>query len=245
MRQWGVLRSLLTYYAIPGRLRQLRRFYAPFVRPGDLCFDVGAHVGNHIWAWRQLGARVVAVEPQPHLMGWLRRLYGRSPHVHLLPIALGGQSGQQTLYVSQKYPTVATLSADWLTAVQQDPSFARVDWETAVTVPVTTLDELIGQYGRPTFCKIDVEGYEAHVLQGLSHPLPALSFEYIPAALDVAHECLTLLAQLGDYEFNWSVGETHRWQSPRWLSAADVAAQLARQKGSGDVYGRNREEMRD
>nr|HMT20580.1 hypothetical protein [Promineifilum sp.] len=63
-RQAGVLRSLAIYYA-PGRVRRLTHFYTPFIRPDDLCFDVGAHVGNRIAAWRRLGARVVAVEPQP------------------------------------------------------------------------------------------------------------------------------------------------------------------------------------
>jgi FkbM family methyltransferase len=237
-QQWGIGRSLLTYYTVPGRLRQLTRFYAQFIQPGDVCFDVGAHVGNRLWAWSRLGALIVAVEPQPHLLDLLRRLYGRSSHIHLLPVALGAQPGQQALYVSRRHPTVSTLSAEWITAVRQDASFANVDWDTAVSVPVVTLDELIARYGRPAFCKIDVEGYEAQVLRGLSQPLPALSFEYLPAALGVAHECLGLLARLGDYEFNWSVGETHRWQSPRWLSAGEMGEQLVKQGKSGDVYGR-------
>lgn len=239
----GFLRSLLIYYAVPGRLRQIQRFYAPFIRPGDLCFDVGAHVGNRVWAWRRLGARVVAIEPQPALMRWLRLVYGRSPHVHLLPIALAGQPGEQTLYISRRHPTVTTLSPEWITAVQQDASFARVQWETAVTVPVSTLDALIAEYGLPAFCKIDVEGYEAEVLRGLSQPLPALSFEYVPAALDVAHACLEQLARLGTYEFNWSEGESHRWQSARWLPAAEMEKQLAHLEqiaSSGDIYGRLR-----
>lgn len=244
MNKWaqrrGVWRSLLMYYGVPGRLGQLSRFYAPFIRPGDVCFDVGAHVGNRIWAWRRLGAQVVAIEPQPHLMAWLRRFYGRSPHVHLLPLALAAQPGQQSLYISQKYPTVSTLSADWITAVQRDAAFGGVEWDTAVSVPVTTLDALIGQYGRPAFCKIDVEGYEAEVLRGLSEPLTALSFEYLPATIGVAQECLRLLAGLGCYEFNWSVGETHRWQSERWLSAGEMAGRLVAQSQSGDVYGRLR-----
>ena len=35
--------------------------------PGDLVFDIGAHVGDRVAAFRRLGARVVAVEPQPAL----------------------------------------------------------------------------------------------------------------------------------------------------------------------------------
>lgn len=239
--QAGVARSLLTYYAIPGRQRQLFRFYAQFIQPGDLCFDVGAHVGNRLWAWSRLGAKIVAVEPQPHLMRWLRRFYGRNSRIHLLPVALGAEPGRQTLHVSRRHPTVSTLSAEWITAVQQDASFAGVAWETAVSVPVMTLDELIAHYGRPAFCKIDVEGYEAQVLRGLSQPLPALSFEYLPAVMDVARDCVAQLACLGRYEFNWSAGETHRWQSDRWLPAAAMSerlSELAGQSKSGDVYGR-------
>ena len=39
--------------------------YARFLRAGDLAFDIGAHVGDRISSFRRLGARVVALEPQP------------------------------------------------------------------------------------------------------------------------------------------------------------------------------------
>lgn len=63
-RAFGMARSLAMYYGIPFRAARLRRFYGQFVRPGDLCFDVGAHAGNRVRAWRALGARVLAIEPQ-------------------------------------------------------------------------------------------------------------------------------------------------------------------------------------
>src|ERR1700691_2125052 len=50
----------------------LRRFqddvalYAPFISPGDLCFDVGANIGEKTEVFLALGARVVAFEPQPY-----------------------------------------------------------------------------------------------------------------------------------------------------------------------------------
>lgn len=237
--QVGVLRSLLIYYAIPGRRRRMRRFYRQFVQPGDLCFDIGAHLGNHIRAWLDLGARVVAVEPQQHLLTWLERFYGRHPQVTLLPQAVGAAEGTAALYISQRTPTVSTLSASWMKLVGQDRSFADVVWETAVPVPVTTLDRLIEQYGRPAFTKIDVEGYELEVLQGLSQPLPALSFEYIAAVKEMTLSCLERLEQLGNYEFNYSTGESYRLVLPDWVDvakAAGVLSQLA--EGSGDVYGR-------
>ena len=105
----------------------------------------------------------------------------------------------------------------------------------------TTLDALIAAHGRPALCKIDVEGFEAEVLRGLSQPLPLVSFEYLPAAITVAYACLARLAALGEYEFNWFVGESHRWASPTWLDAGAMAAQLdtlAAGRASGDIFAR-------
>jgi FkbM family methyltransferase len=236
----GLARSLLMYYAIPWRPRQMRRLYGRFIRPGDLCFDVGAHVGNRLRVWRQLGARVVAIEPQPVLFDVLQRLYGRSPHITLLDQAVGAEPGEATLHISQRTPTVSTLSASWMQAVQRDGSFAGVAWESAVTVPVVTLDELVGRYGRPAFCKIDVEGFELEVLRGLSTPLPALSFEVIPAAREVALGCVDRLEALGGYRYSYAPGETHRL-SANWLSADEMRRFLQQQSpqdGSGDIYAR-------
>lgn len=235
----GLARSLLMYYAIPWRPREMRRLYGRFIQPGDLCFDVGAHVGNRLRIWRQLGARVLAIEPQPMLFGVLQSVYGRSPQITLLDQAVGAAPGQATLHISQRTPTVSTLSPAWMQAVQQDASFAGVAWDKAVTVPVTTLDALIAQYGRPAFCKIDVEGFELEVLRGLSTAVPALSFEVIPAALDVALGCVERLQALGAYRYNYTPGETHRFQASQWLAPAEIRQflqQRAVHDGSGDVY---------
>lgn len=206
-----------------------------------MVFDVGAHVGSRVRTMRALGARVVAIEPQPLLARWLHLVYGRDPHVAILPAAVGQAETESRLFVSSRTPTVSTLSQSWMDAVGRVPSFTAVRWDTAVPIKVTTLDALIATYGRPAFCKIDVEGYETAVLQGLSQPLPALSFEYIPAVKERAVACVRRLSELGLYRFNWSPGETHKLQSPHWLTAAEVTAVLqgmAQQDRSGDVYAR-------
>lgn len=237
----GMARSLLMYYAVPGRQRAMRRLYGQFLQPGDVGFDIGAHAGSRLRVWRGLGAAVVAVEPQPAFFRLLQWLYGRSADITLLPVAIGDQPGEATMYISSRTPTVTTLSQEWMTAVQEDPSFAGVDWDTVVTIPVTTLDELIAEYGRPAFCKIDVEGYEPVVLAGLSQPIAALSFEYIPAAMAGTLACIARLGELGDYRYNWSPGERHQLQAASWLDAGEITAvlqALTPADGSGDVYAR-------
>ena len=240
-RRWGRWRSLLIYHAIPWRRRQLTRFYAQFIRPGDLCFDIGAHVGSRLRAWTPLGARIIAVEPQPDCMAFLRRRFGHESRITLVEQAVGAAPGVAELLVSSRTPTVTTLSPAWIEAVRSDPGFAGVRWDQRLPVTVTTLDDLIARYGVPAFCKIDVEGYELEALKGLSQPIPVLSFEYLPAWIAAAQACVAHLGMLELYAFNWSVGEAQRLQSRQWLTGEAIQEQLSRLASggsSGDLYAR-------
>ena len=237
----GFAFSFLIYYGLPFHQRALTQIYAPFIRPGDLCFDVGAHLGDRLRAWSRLGARVVALEPHPDMMHWLRRWYGQKKNIVLLEQAVSAHAGTATLWISRLTPSISTISQEWLTAVRHNPRFARARWDEQKSVPVTTLDVLIEKYSKPAFCKIDVEGAELDVLQGLSQPLPALSFEYIPAVIGTALGCIERLRQLGIYEYNWRVSEFPWLRSPVWLPPQEMAAQLRHMppdSNSGDVYAR-------
>jgi FkbM family methyltransferase len=237
----GFARSLAIYHGRPWRTRALCRHYASFLGPGDLAFDVGAHVGNHTRCFAGLGARVIAIEPQAAFAAWLRRLFRGKAQVTVVECALAAAPGMVELHGSPRTPTVATVSPRWIETVRASDGFERVRWGDPVPVPATTLDALIARFGLPRFCKIDVEGYEAEVLRGLSRPVPALSFEYVPAAVDVARGAAGLLTGLGDYRFNPTVGERRRfvWRKWRPLDALD-AWLAARQtdEPSGDIYAR-------
>lgn len=240
-RTVGLARSLVIYYGQPWRLWGLRRRYREFLRPGDLAFDIGAHVGNRTRCFRGLGARVVAVEPQPDFAAWLHWQFRSDPGVTVVAAALGATPGKATLHISWWTPTVTTLSRGWTEQVRQEPGFAGVAWPGRCEVSVTTLDDLIARHGRPRFCKLDVEGSEAQALRGLSSPIPALSLEYLPAAIEVALEAVERLAELGTYRFNVTQGERLRWLWPDWRGARATVSWLGRrepEEPSGDVWAR-------
>ena len=238
-RALGLLRSLVVYWR-PGRQPGLRRLYAPFVGPGDLVFDVGAHVGDRTAAFAGLGARVVALEPQPHLARWLRRMVGGRPGVTVLEEAVGAEAGVAELAVSESNPTVSTLAHGWRERIgQANPTFRDVRWEASVEVPVTTLAALVAAHGEPRFCKIDVEGHEAAVLAGLDRPLEALSVEFVAGSLEVAAACVRRLEELGAYRYNAVAGEGRRFLFTEWMDAPGALAWLdagAGDASSGDLY---------
>ncbi len=236
---WGLLRSLILYWR-PGRQRRLRHLYRPFVGSGDLVFDVGAHLGDRSVALAALGARVIAIEPQPRAARWLRWLVRSSDRITVRTEAVGRMAGSGELAISRRTPAVSTLASGWRSRLPEaNRSFRKVRWDDTVTVAVTTLDVLIRTYGEPRFCKIDVEGHEADVLAGLSRPVASLSFEFVSGALDVAVDCVRQLDRLGRYEFNAIAGEQRRYLFDTWRTGDSVVEWLTAGGGgisSGDLY---------
>ena len=237
----GVLRSLRIYYGDRRRRLAMDRLYAAFVRPGDLVFDVGAHVGDRVAAFRRLGARVVAVEPQPALVATLRLLFGRDANVTIEAMALGRTPGSVTLKLNLDNPTVSTASEAFIRAAEGAPGWLGQTWTRDVDVPMTTFDHLIARHGVPVFAKIDVEGYEAETLAGLTQPLAALSFEFTTIQREVAAECLTRCRALGASRYNAALGESQQLVHEDWVGAAEIGrwlAELPAEANSGDIYAR-------
>jgi FkbM family methyltransferase len=235
----GVVRSLQIYYGSTARRAAMDRLYGQFVRPGDLVFDVGAHVGDRIGAFRRLGARVVAVEPQPALVSTLKLIYGRDRAVAIEPVAVGAATGTIDLKLNVDNPTVSTASEEFLRAAEGAVGWEGQAWTRTIRVPLVTLDALSARHGVPAFIKIDVEGFEAQALAGLTRPPPALSFEFTTIQRDVAATCLKRCAALGYTRFNAMLGESHALVHPEWVSAEEIAAwldALPQRANSGDIY---------
>jgi FkbM family methyltransferase len=237
----GVVRSLSIYYGNRERRAAMERLYRRFVNPGDLVFDVGAHVGDRVAAFRRLGARVVAVEPQPALRTTLKLLRGWDRGIVIEPVALGRADGAAELRINLDNPTVSTASPDFVRAAAGASGWEGQAWTTTVTVPMTTLDALVARHGPPAFIKIDVEGFEAEVLAGLSQAVPALSFEFTTIQRHVAAAAIDRCVALGYASFNAALGESQTLAHETWLTAAQIAQWLAGlpdEANSGDVYAR-------
>ena len=235
----GVIRSLRIYYGGRHDHSAMDRLYGRFVKPGDLVFDVGSHVGDRIAAFRRLGARVVACEPNPALVKTLRLIYGRDRSVTIEPVAVGRTAGEIELKINIDNPTVSTASAEFVKASDGAPGWEGQTWGKSVTVPMTTLDALIARHGMPSFMKIDVEGFEAEALAGLTRSVAALSFEFTTIQRDVARACIARCTELGFVRYNAALGESQTlvhdgWQGAdamsRWLDGLPMSA------NSGDVY---------
>ncbi len=220
------------------RRRAMLDFYRGFVRPGDLCFDVGANEGQRTALFLELGCRVVAVEPQASCQRRLQKRFGREPRVVLRAQALGAAPGWAEMQVSDA-DMISSLSPEWIERVRASGRFADYAWNRRARVAVTTLDRLIAEYGTPAFCKVDVEGFEDHVFAGLSRPLRAVSFEFTPEYLQAALRSAERLAGLGSVRFNYSLGESMRLELAEWVGGADLARRLETLPDAsvfGDVY---------
>jgi FkbM family methyltransferase len=236
LRRWKQVRRARTW---TGDDQRRVAFYGAWLGRGDLCFDVGANLGNRSKVFLHLGARVVAVEPQSECARVLAAAFGREVSFTLVEQALGAEAGTGTIRIPEA-STIASMSTEWVDAVQESGRFAGYHWDREQSVAVTTLDALIATHGVPSFVKIDVEGFEGQVVRGLSQPVGVMSLEFTPERIGDTFDAIAHLATLGQVELNYAMGEAMRLELDTWTDPGNLKrlfeASSFNAEDFGDVY---------
>jgi FkbM family methyltransferase len=134
-------------------------FVLHFLRPDDVFYDIGANVGSYTLLAAAAGASMVqSFEPSAATCERLERnvsLNRLGGRVVLRRCALGGQDGEVRF----------TKNLDTANHVATEDGFGTTE-----SVPIRRFDDFY-LHGRPSFIKIDVEGYESQVLSGATSAL--------------------------------------------------------------------------
>ncbi len=212
-------------------------FYSQFIKSGDLCFDIGAHRGHRTNIFLKIGAKVLAIEPQKDLYKYLKLKFAKN--ISLENIGLGSKEQKMTMYISE-LSSLSTFSTEWIKKATN--KFADVRWNKKQEIQISTLDKLITKYGTPTFCKIDVEGFEYEVLKGLSQNVKYISIEFMtPENNEIIKNCLLHLYKLNPrITINYSQGDTMLFALKEWLNYDEAIKlfnnDLFNQDAWGDIY---------
>ena len=209
-------------------------FYAGFISRGDLVFDVGANIGEYSDAFLALGARVIAIEPNPSCCNRLKMIAKRG-NLIVENCAVGDAEGAASMHVCSE-SGLSTLSNEWYDKTRTSPIHSHASWISDIDVRVETLDFLAKKHGIPSFIKIDVEGFEDRVLSGMSFQPQALSFEFHFALPELVNTCLKRLRLDKAYRFNYMVGNNRSFELAKWTDADELERALL-QTRTDEEYG--------
>jgi len=137
------------------------RFFCAACRPGMTFLDIGANVGYYTaLALPRIGGtgRVIALEPDPENFQYLQATIraNRAANVIALPKAAGSAAGIMKMYTSSSNRGDNRLYPNNLT-------------DGSCNVEVCTVDDVLAEWaiGSVDLIKMDVQGFEGHVLQGM------------------------------------------------------------------------------
>jgi FkbM family methyltransferase len=216
--------------------RRSLKLYGNLIKKHDLVFDIGANIGDRTEIFNQLGARIISVEPQTKCVEILRQRFKNNDNIQIIGKGLADKVGEMELFMSEESSVIASMSEKW----RGEGTFSSTyKWEIKETVSVTTLDELINEFGTPVFCKIDVEGFEVNVIKGLTKVISCISFEFTNEFISDAEKCVDLLKKISDIEMNFSLGETMVFYNKEFMSPDKcfvIIKNLNDDLSWGDIY---------
>jgi FkbM family methyltransferase len=170
-----------------------------------LLFDIGANRGDATVVGVALGYDVIAVEPS-RVYAELVKNFIYNPKVIPLKYAVSDKDYERVEFYEAQEDGLSTLNKDWLTSpdMPYNGKPFRIIYATTITI-----DTLAKIYGEPDLIKIDVEGAEWSVFNGMTRKMGMITFEWTWETINSHKEQLKYLTLLGYTEFSIRFIENH------------------------------------
>lgn len=165
-------------------------------------FDIGCNQGQWIETNYTDEDIFIGVEANPAVYEKTKERFISFDNITILNFAVSDKCGEIDFYpeVFDSNHVASTASKFWISHGR----FKGVcSWPVSIKIESITLDSLIKLFGNPCHVKIDVEGYELTVLQGLTKPVQSLSFEWVEEQRDELLLSVGYLFSLGYKKFNY------------------------------------------
>jgi FkbM family methyltransferase len=154
-----------------------------------LVFDIGANIGQSAKHFLDAGAsKIICVEP-------VLEAFNQIP-VDSRIVKVHAAAWRRTC-ILDVYPAKGELGWSTLKPEKWGRTKPSAVWCQPIPVVCITLDVLSAEYGIPDMVKIDVEGSEHAVIQGMSFRPRKVIFEFCNVFMEDAFSCLLLLQSKG------------------------------------------------
>jgi len=196
-------------------------------------FDVGCNVGRKAEQYMAAGTQVIGFEPQEDLAKFTEKRLG----ITVENVALSNSVGTAPIWRATENQ-ITSMSQEFIGHTghrfqghswNKEPEYVKTD----------TLDNMIAKYGKPFYIKIDVEGYELSVLQGLTKQIDIISIEFMAELMKNTFACLDYVGYK-DREYNVVIGEGPNFHFKDWVDYGKISWMLntfnCKNFDWGDVY---------
>lgn len=186
---------------------------------GGTLVDVGSSAGVFFEVFLERGCDVISIEPRPDAADHQKRRFARymaTGQLKICQIACSDRAGTAVLRLGRD-PEFSSLETEWTASV-----FPAAYTGQTLQVKIKPLAEILAGYGgalrKPFVLKIDVEGHEDAVLQGLFRQTAAVvkpsavmfEFHTSPSQQEKIRRCIALLNRNGYRRFRYVIRYSDR-----------------------------------